>query len=336
MAGAVAPGCPELSPTFACTISVRTTEGVTRGFVSDPGLSSRLATLQLRGADHRLALQQFFAETAMIREEVPGVPGRVVQATIPSLWQPPPQLARLLLEGVQNAPWIRSVTAQEALEAAAPGGDQPLVERAPPVENLPPEDYFEAIEAAADVVSSYGSVVPPGNERVVRLRRNILVAQSRLLWKDLDAGLAYIESSAEEARAEMAKIGLAGSEDVTLSSRQAPLQLAVLNGTDVPVDVEIHLSSPDLEFDEPVVRDTYPPGARTLTIDTRVKTSGAFPLTVTLETPDGYEIAQKVILIRSTSFNQIALGITVGALAFLVLFYSGKALRRRRVAAEAR
>jgi hypothetical protein len=51
--------------------------------VSDPGLSERLSWLQLRTQD-RLSLQQFFAETAMIREELPGVTGRVIQATIPS------------------------------------------------------------------------------------------------------------------------------------------------------------------------------------------------------------------------------------------------------------
>jgi hypothetical protein len=38
----------------------------------------------------------------------------------------------------------------------------------------------------------------------------------------------------------------------------------------------------------------------------------------------------KRITIRSTAFNRVALGITFGALAFLIFFYMFRVLRRRR------
>ncbi|HZA19378.1 MAG TPA: hypothetical protein VE889_00875, partial [Actinomycetota bacterium] len=49
--------------------------------------------------------------------------------------------------------------------------------------------------------------------------------------------------------------------------------------------------------------------------------------------PDGLDIGAPVTLtVRSTEFNEIALGLTFGALAFLILFYVVRGLRNRREA----
>ena len=51
---------------------------------------------------------------------------------------------------------------------------------------------------------------------------------------------------------------------------------------------------------------------------------------VLVETPDGaLLVAEKIITIRSTAFNRIALGITLGAFGFLVVFYLLRVFRRR-------
>jgi hypothetical protein len=59
-------------------------------------------------------------------------------------------------------------------------------------------------------------------------------------------------------------------------------------------------------------------------------------LRINTETPDGgLTFGSVVVTIRSTEFNRIALGLTFGALAFLILFYTAKAVRRRRRATDA-
>jgi hypothetical protein len=61
------------------------------------------------------------------------------------------------------------------------------------------------------------------------------------------------------------------------------------------------------------------------------RTSGIFTVTINTQTPDGkLTFGTTDIEIRSTEFNRIALGLTLGALVFLILFYTAKAVRRRR------
>jgi hypothetical protein len=325
----VTEACPEQSPSFTCAIVVETALGTTRGYVADQGLSNRLLPLQNED-DERLLLQRFFAETAQIHQELPGVPDRVIQVTIPSLWHPRPAMSRLLLNGLRRAPWLRSVTAAEGLENATHAARQitPLSE---PISNAPDPEYFDAIEHPHHLVSSYKTMITPGNERLERLRRNLLVAQSRSLWRNLDLGEDYIAETQAEVEGEMGKVAVLVDDDITLTSDEAPVQLLILNNATYPVTVDLELISSDLDFADTTITDTYEPGNHPLTVQARVKSSGAFPLVVSLGTTDGYEIETQEILVRSTSFNRVALGITVGALAFLIIFYLFRAVRQRRV-----
>ena len=322
-------GCPESSPSFTCPVVVETVLGETPVLVSDPGLSERLSWLPLRTQD-RLSLQQFFAETAMIREELPGVPGRVIQATIPSLWHPTRHSARVLLRGIKDAPWLNDVTADTAFDLREPV-ERDIIDEARRVAVEPDPFFFESIENATDVIDSYQTVVPPDNRRLARLRANILAAQDRTLWRLGGSAEEYVRASQEEAEAELHKIGLEGAEDLTCTSRECRVQLVLTNETTYPVEVSVELESPDLELRLPSVEDVFEPGSHPLAFDATVRGSGIFRLAARLRSADrDYLIQEKRIVIRSTNFNRIALAITVGAFAFLVLFYLTRPMRRRR------
>ena len=329
--------CPEGSPSFTCAVSVRSASGSSSGFAADPGLQERLSALG--NGNDRLALQRFFAETSMIQEELPGTPGRVVQFTIPSLWQPRPRMSELLLEGLRTAPWLRTATPKEAIRS---GGvevrPQRLVTTAPSLRDLPGTDYFDAIREAAALVASFDLVRPP-SELVRRLLRNVLVAQSRMWWRSStleQMGAGYAASSTERAREELGHLTLGGPADVTLTSRRGEVLFVVSNEAKYPATFGLRVdpsrSDVDIEprdFDDqrigPGITRQYTLTARTHSVIS--------PIEVELTTPDGsYVIASKVINIRSTDFNNIAVGITVGAFAFLVLFYMARAVRRRRAA----
>lgn len=321
-------GCPEASPSFTCPIALSTAEGRSDGFMSDPGLAARLARLQTAGND-RLTLQRFFAETSMIHAELPGTPDRVIQATIPSLWHPSPRMSRLVLRGMRDAPWLESLTPSEALARSAPAARE-IIAEARPLAAQPGSLFFASTEDATAVIDAYETVVPPDNLRLARLRKNLLVAQSRTLWRDPSEALDYATDTRGEAESEMGKIGLQGADDFTCTSRDCQLQLVLTNDATYPVNVALQLISPNLELDATDLVGVYEPGTEPLTIEARARGSGVFRLAVRLVTTnDAYLIEEKTIVIRSTNFNRVALIVTLGALAFLIAFYLVRWARRR-------
>jgi hypothetical protein len=333
-------GCPQAFASFTCAISVRTTEGPADGFVGDPGLQERLGDLA-RGGDDRLDLQRFFAETAAIRQELPSVSGRVVHATIPSLWHPSPELSRQLLEGLRTAPWLRTVTPSEGL--ALPDLEtraRTLVPQIVPLEDGPSFDYFNTIEDAAESTSHFELIGPPPSI-VQRMVRNTLVAQSRLWWSDLallGRGVSYAQATLNEIDDEYSKLTLGTPNQIRLTSRQGEIPLVVFNETGYPVTVDIRITSQqlDLELEPSLIegRRMEPDSTNQIIIKASARSSGIFPMTISLETPDGFPISSKVVTVSSTEFNEVALGITIGAFAFLVLFYVTRAIRRRARAAD--
>ena len=327
-----AAGCPEVTLTFTCPITIPTRSGTAKGFVSDAGVAGRLEPLGTPGLSDRLTLQQFFAETSMIREEIPGTAGRVIQATFPSDWAPSAYLSHTLVTGLWRAPWLRSLTPQEAMAASQDPEGKELLTAAAAVGEPDLTDFYAAEAEASAVIDSYGEVAKEEVDRLQRLTHNLLVAQS-LAPTEPEIATTYATASRDEAISELEKIRMVGVEDVTLTSSKGRFQLVLTNGTDSPVDVRIALDQPQLEVDPEELDElstTYPPGNHPLTINARARASGSFEVGIRIESPDGYIISQKDIRIRSTAFNRIALGITVGALLFLVLFYMYRVFRRSR------
>jgi len=325
-------GCPQSFTSFTCPVRIKTAGAEPiLGFATDAGLGDRLEDLTVAG-NERVDLQRFFAETAMIREESPGIQGRVVQTTLPSAWTPSPRLAESLFRGLSTAPWLATVSPEEGI-SAAPSRARRLVGVAARLQPQPTEPDFAALGSAATAIARYDSIQPPAG-RVEDLRRDLLVAQSRMWWTDaglLERGLAYAQGASQDVDEEFAKIAVQLAEEVTLSSRRAPIPISLTNGTGYPVTVAVVLSSDKLRGGREVVRRTFGPEPNLpLKIFATPEASGSFPLEVHLATPDGYIFfTDRDTTIRSTEFNRIALGITIGALLFLILFYTLRLLRRR-------
>ena len=332
-------GCPEPPLSFTCPVTVTTSVGRSTGFALDPDVQQRIADIA-RGDGGRAAIQRFFAETAVIREEVPSRIDRVLPIGFPGIWEPPPWTSTLLIEGLRSAPWLQTYTPREAL-ATLTEDTAPVQRRirsvAPRLSNQPDDGYVATIEDADDLVEAFRGIQPPP-PLLQRLARNTLVSESRLWWRDpslLLEGESYASAAAEEAERELGKITVGGSNEIALTSRSAQVPVVVFNDASYEVSVSVHISSTDLGLDETFPITVQANGLRQLSVDVQAQSSGIFPLFVTVETPDGTDIhPPKEIQIRSTEFNEIALGLTFGALAFLVLFYITRAIRGRRTKAE--
>jgi hypothetical protein len=169
------------------------------------------------------------------------------------------------------------------------------------------------------------------------LLRNLFVAESRSWWMTpelADFGEAYAPSSLEEARSELSEISLEVNDRITLTSRAEDIPVRVVNDAGYPIKVRLRLASQKLSFDGDEVQ-TFDVGRTPLAIPVRANSSGFFPLTLALVTPDGSEIiTESQPTVRSTEFNNIALVITVGAFLFLVAFYALRWYRKRNAAAR--
>jgi len=326
-------GCTEAFASFTCPVRTNTKVGTAFGFVADKGLQQRFADLGRQPRLDRLALQTLLAETATIWAELPGRSQRVVQATIPPLWHPSPGSMNRLLEAFAAAPWLEMVTPAQGLRKGLPS-DQSTVPSLGNASDQPVADFATRVEDAHDTVQSFSSLEPP-EAMVERLGRNLLVAQSMMWWADdtLQAkGLSYATEAAREAYGEMAKIRLGAPDRITLTSREGQIRLEAFNDATYPVKVRITFAAPKLSIEESIVR-TIPPGKQQpLEVEATAEASGTSSLEVYLETPDGLTLqgSQRRIAVTSTQFNRIALGLTFGALAFLVLFYVNRAIIRRR------
>ncbi|HEX2049029.1 MAG TPA: DUF6049 family protein [Actinomycetota bacterium] len=329
-----AAGCPEPAYSFTCPVDA----GDLEGLALDRDLQARLAALVQPG-DDGLDLQRLLAETALVREEQPGVAGRVVTLLVPSQWRPAPRLAERFVDALRGAPWLRTRAPQEALAAGGVqrAAERPLVTRIAPAPSQPDESYLDAVERAHAEVHAFESIGPP-DELVERLERNVLVAQSRSWWDDpalLARGAGYARDAADEATAELGKVGVEPVEELTLTSRRGTIPLLLFNEADYAVTVQLHLTSPTRSLsvvasNETIERTVEPHESIRLKVEVMTEASGTFPLDVRLTTPDGTPLQDDPVTVRSTVFNEIALAVTFGALAFLVLFYLVRSVRKRR------
>ncbi|MDQ4024618.1 MAG: DUF6049 family protein [Actinomycetota bacterium] len=325
-------GCPVETLTLACPVAV----GETQGYVADPGLQERFIALAQPG-DDRLDLQRLLSETAMIREEVPGVGERVIQATMPSLWHPRPRLARLLFRALADAPWLTTYTPNQGLHKTAPPVDREAVGVVGALPRAPDNSYFAELAEAEDVVEDLRDIGAP-ESLVTRLARDILVAFGRSWWADdalAERGAAYASVARDEAEEHLGRIEILAAPSITMTSRATDVQFLVRNENPYPVRLDVALESPNLRVDDLSFPDEFPAEATTpVEASVAAQTSGIFQVSLTATTPGGSAVDELVISVRSTELNQIALGLTLGALAFLVSFYVYRALRRRRAASQ--
>ena len=325
-------GCPKPSASFTCPLSIATDARRMTGYLSDPDLQERLAEIATPGRD-RLDLQRFFAETSQIREEAPGLSDRVVQTTLPSLWHPRPAVARLLLGAMARAPWLETITLEHGLRLAENRRPKALVKRAERDVGEPADSYWTGVRSAQSLTEHFASLSPPPG-LLTRLQKAVLVAQSRSWWVKAGAqelsGESYIGETTATIQNELAKIGFIGKDEIIMSSREAPIPLVLSNDTNYPVTLTIDLLSEDLVFTRRRFTERIAPGTHSIEIDAVSETSGAFPLVARIVTPEGYPISDKRLTVQSTELNVIAVGITVGALLFLIVFYTVRALRPSR------
>lgn len=231
--------------------------------------------------------------------------------------------------------------------------DNPFVELAPASELFDefPTDAPQAIPPDAPDPPSTGSR-PIGPFEIGRTARTLdafvgFVGDDHAEVSAARANLDLVLSrdlSADEVRRRLAQIDAAASQflsgigteskGVTLTDRRSEIPLSFRNDTDRDVTVRVTLESSKLSFPDGNTKTIVLPAGRNTQegFEVEARASGTFTMRVSISSADGNLAvgAPAVITVRSAVFGSVGTFVTLGAVAFLALWWAHHLWRTRR------
>jgi hypothetical protein len=119
---------------------------------------------------------------------------------------------------------------------------------------------------------------------------------------------------------------------ITLTARRGQIPVTFQNRSGTPAKVIVTVQSDKLEFPDGTTRPLELARRNTTERFAVVaRTSGAFPLRITLQSPDGnLLIGRARLTVRSTAASRVSLTVSFGALVFLIVWWGRHIVRGRR------
>jgi hypothetical protein len=334
--GELSPEQPNLTPAQPFTLSSDDT-------TFDAASTNPTVESWLNGTDPpALRAQRFIAGLSLIALEAPSNPRGIIVATTRD-WVAEPALISTVLRDLVGNPLLQPTTLGQYFDhvPAVPAGNDdglPAVRQLQPAPPAQPVGIDRATyEQSRASLDSFRTLVGPGDPRVVRGDRALLVAPST----DLDPTEARAELSViDQAAANFGDRITVLQQRVTLTARHVQIPLTFRNATGQTVRVRVTLSAPSgkmlfPEGSQSVV--TLAPGNQTLRFTVETRATGTFAMIVTLTSEDGQlPIGPPTqMTVRSTVFSGWGAALTIGALAFLAVWWTRDILRHRRAARRA-
>lgn len=292
----------------------------------DRGLAAHFAPAD----DPVLAAHRLLADLAVVYQDQPSR-RRAVVVVPPRSWQPDKAFLDSLLSGLSTSTVMRGITIDDAFAvpaATAPSG-RPLVRRlapAPAPQPLPADD----ITAARRELVGFASMLTPDNALDDRMEQLLLLAEG--------AGLRparrqdFLRGMQERIRSQTSSVQVPSHRSITLTARTGEIPVTVLSKAGYPLKVQIRVASDKLDFPRGSLRSVdLNRRSTTERFSVRARTSGSFPLRVVLTSPDGaLELGTSRFTVRSTAASGVGVVLSVGAMAFLLVWWGRHLVRGRR------
>jgi hypothetical protein len=184
--------------------------------------------------------------------------------------------------------------------------------------------------AAALALASLQSLETVETPALLQARQALLLGESADVAPS--ARLAYLDVPRAVLAATARRLHLPSRRTVTLTAMTARVPFTIVSTARNPLRVLVTLSSPDLRFPNgrefPVVLE---PGEDTLYLDIGARSSGDFPLSISLLAPaGGLLLAREHVTVRSTAISWVALVLSGAALVLLAGWWLRTSRRRRR------
>jgi hypothetical protein len=313
---------------------VRSQQGMATAVGSDAGLQ------RLLEGDEPPALraQRFLAGLSVVALEQPNV-ARGVVVLSPDDWDASSALLASALAGLtSDHPLLQPLTVDDLVASVPPATNA----NAPVERELAPSPVPPAPVTAREFLDTetqlgaFNALVPPPNPVADTGNRSLLVSLSSA-WSGPGGRV--------RARAELARIDAdvnqfvgrlrvpAVNSTITLTAEKGEIPVTFLNETGQALRVRVRLESDKLLFPEGDERILdLPPRSTTVPFTVETRSSGTFPLTLRVTSPDGaLPIQQTEVQVRTTFFvNNVGVFLTVGAGLFLAGWWAYDIRRRRR------
>jgi hypothetical protein len=287
-----------------------------------------------------LRAAHLLADLALVAGEQPSILRGVAFAN-PDDWDPSPGFVDAVLRGLAQMPLLQPVTVDElfdqvpdATENDEPDGP-PVVRTLKPVDPTirPPVTAREYLQGVSDR-HAIAALFSEADPRVVRADRSLLEVlyrgwenpTGRVKARDLLNGVG------QSVHDFLGRIRTPDRSTITLTSSSAQVPLTFRNDADRAVDIHVSLDSDKLVFPDGTDRDlTLQPGKNsTVRIAVETRSSGTFPMLMTVTTAGGLPIQTSEVTVRSSFVSGVGVFLTVGAIVFLVVWWAWDIRRRRR------
>lgn len=305
---------PVLRLSVTRPVLARTAGGVRGALVADPGLSAHL-----RLPSPTLAAARLLADLSVLYFEQPAVP-RGVLVEIPG--GADPRAVTRAFDGVRSAS-ILTHTAPGGILALDPqtdGAGDPLVVTLPDLPRGGADGLDELVEVRHLIDAAAGAAGPdPTLEEAAEL---LAVAPASNIAPARRS--AYVQQARARVAALLGGLEVASGTTVTLTGREGQVPVVVRSSADRPLRVQVCLVTLTVELPGGGCRTVNAgPGNTTVPIAVRVRSAGTFSVEAVVRTPDGsVELSRGRIRLRSTAVSGVGLILSVGAAAFLVLWWA--------------
>jgi hypothetical protein len=176
-------------------------------------------------------------------------------------------------------------------------------------------------------IASVRSVFPDDDVLFARYDTALAVLlSSELTQADRSGHLVELAAEMDEL---LDGIDLPPRRAITLPARDGTIPITLTNDSGRVALVALHLDSEKLDFpDGDRVEVPLPEGTTTVEIDVRARASGAFPLEIALESPDGrIELGNARYTVRSTAVSGLGIAISAAAIVVLAVWWARTARR---------
>jgi hypothetical protein len=314
----------EWIPTAPFLVSGSSVEAV----ASDPDLEEDLANT----AGPALKAQEMLADLSIqyfdnTRAE------QAVAVESPVGAQLDPAFLQAMLTGLSQSSIVHAVTLPDLFDTVSPGSSNTSPQRrslkvtASSSSPLP----AAAIETAQRGLAALGSVLPDSLRTRGKAPLSDLILMAEGVAVSGSERQAYLGTVDNEANTLSGLVSLPFGRTITMTSLQAKIPISIVSNAKKPFVAELSAASPGLGFPKGHTwKVTIDPSTNIVPILLTARTTGDFPLQLTLSTTTGFVMRSGTMTIRSTAISGVAVALSIGAAAFLVLWWSRSILTKRR------
>jgi hypothetical protein len=157
----------------------------------------------------------------------------------------------------------------------------------------------------------------------------LLLAEARQFLSAPSDGLEFVGSVRDTVQGVLDELTLDIVPAVTLTSESGGIPVTVSNGGADTLRVTVRVDSPNLREVPSQELEIGPGGSETLRFRAELRSTGRFDVLVQMLSPNGRVIGRETLVVRSTTYNRVALLITIGAALLLVGVWARRFVPRR-------